>query len=74
MTENHEKRKGCRVRLVKDTKLGWMFTLDPIDQHCKDELQRISEKLGPHSKRYLAKRLKTPNPEEKQTLKELGLR
>jgi hypothetical protein len=74
MTDDLGPWKACRVRLVQDAKLGRTFTLDKIDPQCKDDLQTISEKLGPHSKRYRAKRLKTSNPEVDHILEELGLR
>ena len=74
MTDDQGPWKTCQVRLARDEKLGWRFTLDAIDEHCQAELRRISETLGPHGKRYLAKRLTTTNPDAAKLLKQLGLR
>ncbi len=43
----------CQIRLVKDSKLGWRFTMDG---DC-GEAQAIVDGLTPSTRRYLRKRL-----------------
>ena len=47
---DQEEKKQCKVELVPDDVLGWVFKPDP---DCKEILAKISEKQGPHAQRYL---------------------
>lgn len=64
----------CDLQLKLDDKLGWTLNMDAVTSSCRVALKEVSASLGPHSRRYLAKRLTTTNPDVEQLLKKLGLR
>ena len=47
--------------------------MDSMNPECRQSLKEVSDSLGKHGKRYLAKRIKTENSEVKKALKELEL-
>jgi len=63
----------CSMKLEADPVLGWTLRLTAIDPSCKAALRDAIQRLGPHGRRYLAKRLIAANPDTEKTLKELGL-
>jgi hypothetical protein len=64
----------CRVRFKEDAETGWKMEIDGSEPACADSLRQTSEKLGPHAKEYLARRIETNNPEIEKMLKAIGLR
>jgi hypothetical protein len=67
------KPEACNVRLREDPVEGWKMVIDQLSPACEASLKQISQNLGPHSRRYIAKRIETSNPEVKRTLEEMGL-
>ena len=65
--------KGCVLKWREDPKTGWKLVIDELTPTCKESLVKTSNQLGPHSKKYLAKRLETSNPKVKKALEEMGL-
>ena len=66
--------KKCKVSLVKNPEgPGFQLEMDSMSPECRQSLKEVSASLGKHGKRYLAKRIKTKNPEVKKALKELEL-
>ena len=47
--------------------------INDSSQECLASLEGIGKKLGPHGRKYLAKRIETSNPEVKKTLENSGL-
>lgn len=45
-----EETTKCKIELMPDDVLGWVFTPSP---ECREVLEKISEKQGPHARRYL---------------------
>ena len=72
--ERPDALRVCHLKLTRDDRLGWTVRLDEVTPSCRAALKEVSETLGPHSRRYLAKRLTTTNPDADHLLKQLGLR
>ena len=63
----------CKLEWREDPQTGWKLVIGELSPACKQSLEKTSRSLGPHSKKYLAKRIETDNPEVKKALKEMGL-
>ncbi len=72
--KSDEKPNVCRVKFREDAETGWKMEIDGSEPACVDSLKQTSEKLGPHAKEYLARRIETNNPEIEKMLKTIGLR
>jgi hypothetical protein len=57
-TRTAPRRRVCRLRLTRDARLGWTLRVDPDDAACQAVLHEIHGALGPHGRRYLAKRIR----------------
>jgi hypothetical protein len=66
-------RRVCPLILENDTVLGWTLRIGTLDQDCRTALQEVAGKLGPHGRRYLAKRLRPETQQTAETLSALGL-
>jgi len=72
--ESEEKPNVCKVKFKEDSQTGWKMVIDGNEPACAESLRQTSEKLGPHAKEYLGRRIETDNPDIEKILKTLGLR
>jgi len=54
-------------KVKKGETSGWKLEINDSSKECLSSLEGISKKLGPHGRKYLAKRVETSNPEVKIT-------
>ena len=66
-----KKFKKCPVTFVEDSNLGWKLQLETMDTSCRSSLEKASQNLGPHGKKYLKKRIVTSNAKVKKGLDNL---
>jgi len=71
--EKMSQLKGCFGELREDSETGWKMLLGEITPTCKRSIVKMTKILGPHSRKYLARRLETSNPKDKKALEEMGL-
>ncbi len=64
--------KGCKMTMREDSETFWKLVIDELTSDGKELLMKLSKRLGPHSKKYLAKRIEATTPEGKKFLKEIG--
>lgn len=67
------KPEACKIKIVEDPVKGWTLIVGKLSPVCQETFVQITRNLGPHAKKYLASRIKTDNPEVKDTLKKMGL-
>jgi hypothetical protein len=67
-----EEPKVCNVKIKQDPVEGWKLVIDELGPACEESLKRIVRDLGPYSRKYLAKRIETSNPEVKKILEGRG--
>ena len=63
----------CKVTLKRGKDRAWSLEVNDASPECLASLKNISGKMGRQSKKYLAKRIETRNPEVAKVLQDLDL-
>jgi len=71
MVETENKR--CNMSFCPDPEKGWILRIDSVGDECGEALTKATSKLGPHARRFLARRIETNNPEVEKFLDSIGL-